>query len=284
MTVTINMPQMAANGLSENWLFKFCGDLHWQALCTSLGTRSADLRDEAGARLYPTFVAIKARYSGPLSGVCENDKFETTAQLSHFGKPFFHGLVKLFNQASAFELEMLTTFVSRQSEGRNDLLKGSPAASFAYTSEGLADAPDILKMSQRMRHGELERYAFNGCDLDLVSPPLDLRCEYEPSPYADFNGANLLYFAAYPTICDTLERRMIMDASLTLDERDWALATSTIARDVYYYANLDIGVRLKARLNALIPRDETIFQHTTLLRAPDDQPIADLFTARKVLD
>ena len=43
MTVIVNMPQMAAGGLSENWLFKFCGDLHWQALCHAMDTTSARL-------------------------------------------------------------------------------------------------------------------------------------------------------------------------------------------------------------------------------------------------
>ena len=47
MKITVNMPQMAANGLSENWLFKHCGDLHWDALCASLDIRSSELEDDS---------------------------------------------------------------------------------------------------------------------------------------------------------------------------------------------------------------------------------------------
>ena len=59
--IEIGMPQMAANGLSENWLFRYCGDLHWQELCKSMGVLSRDLTNDAGERLYATFVAIAAR-------------------------------------------------------------------------------------------------------------------------------------------------------------------------------------------------------------------------------
>ena len=284
MRVAVNMPQMAANGLSENWLFKHCGDQHWQALCGSLAIRSSELRDDEGARLYPTFVAIFSRYSEPLAAVRENDVFETSVELSRFGSTFFHSHVGLFNDAARFRLEMLTAFVARGDEGRNELHRSTPRSDFTCRANAMPEAPAILTLSQRMRHGEVREYDFDGRMLDLARGSLELGCDYEPSPYADYNGANLLYFAAYPTICDTLERQLVRQHGLTDLGKDWALATSTVARDVFYYGNLDLGTSLRATLNRLDHADDTIILHMTMRRLSDGRAIADIFTRRQVLD
>jgi probable biosynthetic protein (TIGR04098 family) len=53
-TVQVGMPQMALGFLSENWLLKELGDLHWDKLCNSLQRKSNDLVDSQGRRLYAT--------------------------------------------------------------------------------------------------------------------------------------------------------------------------------------------------------------------------------------
>lgn len=283
MSIVINMPQMAANGLSENWLFKHCGDQHWQALCDSLEVQSGDLCDDTGARLYPTFVAIFGRYTKPLSAVRENERFETRLELAHFGSSFFHSRVELFNDNATFALEMLTTFVARDEEGRNELHRSTPRSDLRSGAASLESPPEILTRSQAMRHGEIEAYSFHGRSLRLGGATTGLSREYEPSPYVDYNGANLLYFAAYPTICDTLERQIVRSASLVEPGPDWALATSTVARDVYYYGNLDLGASLRATLNRFDRDGESVVLHTTLSRVGDRHRIADLFTERQIV-
>lgn len=283
MSVTINMPQMASNGLSENWLFKYCGDLHWQALCDSLAIQSSELRDDSGARLYPTFVAISCRYSQPLSSVRENQRFDTAVDLSRFGSSFYHSRVTLFDEAARFVLEMLTTFVARSEEGRNDLRRSTPRSDLACSARELCEPPAILTRSQGMRRDEIRQYDFNGCHLDPGESSLNLTRDYEPSPYVDFNGANLLYFAAYPTICDTLERQIIVAEGLGRQEADWAMATSTTARDVYYYANLDLGSSLRVKLKRLDCKDQSVVMHTTMTGLSDEKPIADLLTERRIV-
>jgi probable biosynthetic protein (TIGR04098 family) len=47
-TVQVGMPQMALGYLSENWLLKELGDLHWDKLCSSLQRKSNDLVDSQG--------------------------------------------------------------------------------------------------------------------------------------------------------------------------------------------------------------------------------------------
>ena len=54
----IRMPQMANSALSENWLLKEMGDIHWELLSSGLEQKSSEFKDDIGNRLYATFVRI----------------------------------------------------------------------------------------------------------------------------------------------------------------------------------------------------------------------------------
>jgi probable biosynthetic protein (TIGR04098 family) len=110
-----------------------------------------------------------------------------------------------------------------------------------------------------------------------------LQISCEPSPYIDYNGAGLLYFAAYPTIADTLERQLVIRHELMEGSGDWAVRTSTVARDVFYYRNLNLGQRLTARLRRFDRVGENIILHTALTGESDGAALADIFTAKRVL-
>lgn len=277
------MPQMAANGLSENWLFKHCGDYHWTVLCENLGLSSSELCSDTGERLYPSFIAISARYSRPLASISENEQFEESITLSNFGRSFFCSTVKISNQKTVLTQEMVTAFVSRLKEGTNSLRKSTPAASVAYGTPELAVPTALLQKSKQLRSGQLEFYRLLEHDIPLKGPGLGLVCEYLPSPYIDYNGANLLYFASYPTICDTLERQLIHKNSLFVSDTDWALSASTVARDVFYSRNLDIGRALVARLKQFLIVKDEVLTHTTLLALDDQQPLAEVFTLKQLV-
>lgn len=283
----IHLPQTDATGLSENWLFKHCGEMHWEYLCAAMGVggvNSEQMRDDAGHRLYPTFVAIRARYTQPLSAVQMDERFSTTIKLNHFGRAFFHSTIAFQNEAARFDLEMLTTFVARNKQGLNELHQSLPAARLAYASEPLRVSPPILKISRALRHAEIKDYDFLGYHFSPLDAGRSLRATYEPSPYIDYNGAGLLYFAAYPTIADTLERQIITTHGLSETRLDWALQTSTVARDVFYYRNLNLGRRLTATLKRFDQVGANIVLHTLLADEEDGAVIADIFTAKRVLD
>ena len=106
---------------------------------------------------------------------------------------------------------------------------------------------------------------------------------YEPSPYVDYNGANLLYYAAYPSIVDAAERRLIHAHHLVEGlERDWALAAATRARDVFYYRNLDLGEAVVVRLQHLVRAGARVTTHSVIQRDSDGETIAELFTTREL--
>lgn len=282
----IHLPQTDATGLSENWLFKHCGEMHWDNLCAAMGVsgvNAKEMRDDAGNRLYPTFLAIKGRYATPLCKVEMDQQFQTTVELNHFGRAFFHSTVTFSNEEARFDLEMLTTFVARYRKGRNDLHQSLPAGKLVYNSKPLSAPPPLLKLSQKLRHAEITDYEFVGNYFSISENNLSLQISCEPSPYIDYNGAGLLYFAAYPTIADTLERQLIIKNNLMEGTGDWAVRTSTIARDVFYYRNLNLGERLTATLRRFDRVGDDIILHTKLAAESDGATLADIFTAKRVV-
>lgn len=286
MTETaIHLPQTDAVGLSEGWLFKHCGEQHWEYLCAALGVggvNSEEMRDDGGRRLYPTFVAIRARYAVPLNSVRMDERFRTAVSIRHYGRAFFNSHVAFHNDAARFEVEMLTTFVARNREGLNDLHQSLPAARLAYDAEPLSEPPALLSLSRRLRHKEVEDYDLGGRHFSPHAAGLGLSARYEPSPYSDYNGAGLLYFAAYPTITDTLERRLIHNHGLTADGTDWALRSSTVARDVFYHRNLNLGEELTATLKRFDRVGDDVLLHTSLAPAGTGAGLADVFTLKRV--
>ena len=50
-------------GLSESWLLKELGDMHWSMITKGLGSPSSELCDGSGNRLYATFTRITTRSS-----------------------------------------------------------------------------------------------------------------------------------------------------------------------------------------------------------------------------
>src|SRR5688572_14614965 len=193
----IHLPQTDATGLSENWLFKHCGERHWDYLCAAIGVsgvNSKEMRDDAGNRLYPTFVAIKGRYAKPLCTVQMDQHFQTTVKLNHFGRAFFYSTIAFKNEKARFDLEMLTTFVARIRSGLNELHQSLPSTNLVYRSRPLKAPPPILKLSRNLRHVELIEYDLLGHHFSLFENDLGLQIAFEPSPYIDYNGAGLLYF------------------------------------------------------------------------------------------
>jgi len=249
-SVRINMPQMAVRGLSENWLFKFCGDLHWQEVCRRHGVRSDELTDEAGRRVYTSFVAIRARYKRPLAHIAENDTLEFTTHLDRYGPALMRSRHSgAIRGAGAIELEMLTKFVVRSQEEKNELRQASVRATATGPIVELAMPPPLSLDFQAARKGSAPRIAA-GIALQAF-PSAQGEIVYDPNPFTDFNGAGLLYFASYPAIADHLERLILMRSAdyRSFADRDWAVLASTVARDTYYFGNLDLGDAIRARLS-----------------------------------
>jgi len=289
--IRLGMPQLDAAGLSENWLFRHAGALQWEAIGQRLGVSSDDLRDETGARLYPTVVAVRARYDAGLAAHRENDGLDFSVEVVPCGRACAHGRIVAASRSTAGQspsaltrlltLDVLTTFAARGPGGlRTTHLAPELARAWSPPEPTTLPEPAISRLARAARRGEPVEDGFSGVALATLGPALG-QITYEPSPYADYNGAGLLYFASYVTIADTAARQILRRRDPGAERRDWALATTPVRRDVYYYDNLPLGGALRATLR-LAERDATgLVTHVRLSRADDGRPMADVIARRQ---
>jgi probable biosynthetic protein (TIGR04098 family) len=282
--VRLGMPHLGPAGLAEGWLFRHAGDLHWDEISRRLGVATDDIRDDGRARIYPTVVALRARYDAPLRAVRENDVFDARVEVMPCGRACAQGRIVATAGAARLSLELVTTFASRQSDGT--MRAALPAARLAARWTPVAPPSRLALLARAARRGERLDDAFAGPTLEPTQAPLG-RVRHEPSPYVDYNGAGLLYFAAYPTLADTLERQLVRRLACgARTTGDWALATSPVARDVFYYGNLPLGEALDVELLSLEPDGvpgrgpRGVKSRVRLRRARDGRAIADVITRR----
>ncbi|MBF0195576.1 MAG: hypothetical protein HQL71_13525 [Magnetococcales bacterium] len=258
----INMPQMALGGLSEAWLFRELGDIHWEMLSAGLGAPSSKLLDANGDRLYATFTCIKMISSVPLLQFCENDEITVEGNISRFGAGVYFGNLIFGNSSQQIEVQLMTSFTKRSSENSNhSLLKGQPIIPAASPIPEIKKLPDLAMDYRRIRGAGGEKSIL-------------FECLYDIQPYHDINGVGLLYFAAYPIINDLCEMR----------NKDippsWCMEMSTVSRDIYYFGNCDISDKILYRLHEEKKNDKVTTLVSSLARVSDGMVIAHITTSK----
>lgn len=249
----VNMPQMALGGLSESWLFKEIGDLHWSLLTTSLGVRSRDIADQAGDRLYATFTRIRYRSTASLAEVEENDQLDVTAAMTRFGAGMFFSSSQLRSAKCEIEFEVMSSFSKFGESGENSsLVKGQPHLPSDFVVPSLSSLPAFATEYRERRAAD--------------PGPVLFETEYEILPQHDINGVGLLYFAAYPLISDICLMRWFGQGA--------ALAWSPTSRDIGYFANSGASDRLIYRLHKDEQSDEQRRCVGTLSRLSDGKRMA----------
>ncbi|MDR2206979.1 MAG: phosphopantetheine-binding protein [Flavobacteriaceae bacterium] len=272
----ITMPQMCLEALSENWLFKESGDLHWDLLCKGLETSSSELKDDLGNRLYATFVRIRIDGNHNLSDFKENNPYEFDAELSRFGLGMFFSKINFKSLEKNIKMDMMTSFSIRKSTTNKHLTKSQPNIENCKIPQN-PEFPDfgneyrlIKKEEQKtLNHRD---YIFNISDNQMFTR------EYSLNPYYDLNGVGLLYFAAYPVISDFCELQYFHG----LGKTDWAENYFTIFRDVMYYANCDANDKIVYVLNSVEDISENRVKIQAMLyRKSDNKMMARIFTVKQ---
>ena len=280
MLIEIDLPKTNFCGLSERWIFGFCGDLHWRSLLESYGVSNLkDLYDKNGELIYPTFIGVRARYQEPLNKVQLGDRFEAKINLSCFGRWILANNICLESSNQKIELEMLTAFAAKDTENEGRLRLSLPHSKFRSSAPQLSSPPEIFQLSKQVRRENLASFSIAGFTFaENKSTVCHWECTYEPSPYVEFNGVGLLYFASYPALVDELERELI-HAHVPGLKNDWAKTSSTIARDVFYHGNIAMGARLYCQIISLQADGDQIGIHTRLFQA-GGAPVADILTVK----
>ncbi len=250
----INMPQMSMGGLSESWLFKELGDMHWQMITDGLRCRSSELSDATGNRLYATFTRISVS-SNALVSYKENAPFDLEGGLFRFGPSIYFSEINFTNGRA----RLMSSFSMREESGSNVyLLKGQPKI------------PPNCKIA---KHQTLPQFGQEYVSVRASHLSSDtFSCEYEIIPQHDINGVGLLYFAAYPIISDICEERFASQRNL-----------STTKRDVFYFRNCDPGETLVFRIHSRQSSDLLVESETSLSRKSDGVLMARIFTTKALI-
>lgn len=261
---SLEMPQMAIGGLSESWLFKELGDLHWSLISRALNTRSSAISDGVGDRLYATFVRVRIAAGRPLSSFTENESLDIEARIARYGAGVFISQAAAIGAETTITADIVSSFSKRgEASGNSRLLKGQPIIPPGCTIPELERSPDFL-IGHRERRNALPTESLFVCD-------------YTPQPYHDLNGVGLLYFAAYPIISDLCALRYADRGNR------WAVETSTLSRDVCYFGNCDLDDRILYRLHRFEESDGALVVENTLWRASDGALMAHVLTRKALL-
>lgn len=277
--IIINMPQMALEALSESWLFKELGALHWELICNGLNTSSFDLKNENQDRLYATFVRIRLTSRKNLSYFIENDTAEFDGEISRFGNSMYFSNISFGTKNISFENELMTTFSIRNEGDNTKLAKSEP-----YEVKNLIRKEDKLpslgseyrlikkKVLKELRLGD---FVFK---IDYNVDPIFTHT-YELNPYVDLNGVNLLYFAAYPIINDICEAKYF---NKILSESRWEQRYYTSHKDILYYSNCNINESITYELESVEKVNESYKTSSLLRRQSDSEILARVFSIKSL--
>jgi len=274
-TFTINMPQMAIEALSENWLFKELGNLHWEMICRGLHTKSFDLKNDTGNRLYATFVRIRIQCEQSLKSFKENDKVDMSGKMNRFGNSMYFSEIDFDAPNAKVKAELMTTFSIRDAVDNTRLAKSEPdvTTNDVEKSKLFPTFGNEYRLVKKQVLKELKcgDYTFE------INDEVLYETEYELNPYYDLNGVNLLYFAAYPIINDVCEARFFNTKKS--DER-YEQTYYTAYKDVLYYANCNLNDTILYQQNYCRDIEGNKQIASTLRRKSDGAIIARIFTVK----
>lgn len=277
----INMPQMAVGGLSENWLFKELGDVHWDMLTSGLGVPSYDLIDDLGNRLYATFVRFRYSSKNSFKQFKENETLSKSSSMNRFGESMYFSNHNISNERQSLDINLMTTFATRGNDNTK-LTKGKPGGILLNGIEEVYNFPLFGSEYKSLRKEELSNLRFGNYEFKFDSN-VEFETDYFLNPYLDLNGVNLLYFAAYPVISDYCES-IYMDSINMLEKGNyWAQSAYTVFKDVFYFNNCNITDTVVYRLNSVVRINKNHIQTiSTLIRKSDNTKMAKILAVKRI--
>ncbi|MEI6305550.1 MAG: Pnap_2097 family protein [Deltaproteobacteria bacterium] len=277
----VNMPQMALTGLSENWLMKEIGDCHWHMLCEDLGLKSNEIFDEFGNRLYAAFVRIKFESSSCLKDYKENDLLDISGVNQRIGNSLYFSQIDIICNDKSMKCALATTFSARADDSDNTkLTKGVPSVGDDDVIIKVSEMPKHILDIVKLKKSSIHTITVSDHTFDLTDDSV-FETSYKINPYTDINGVGLLYFAAYPLINDVCEVEYFNTKGFS--DIHWALNSSTMTRDVFYFANCNIDDVINYRLNSftMIGNNQIAIQ-SSLYRGSDKTIMAKIFTVKQL--
>ncbi|WP_246669705.1 Pnap_2097 family protein [Agrobacterium sp. B1(2019)] len=224
----LGMAEMGYRGLSEQWLLRRAGDLHWRLIARAMGQTETLFTCAKGEPLYAAFRSTSLRMIRPEAPYLGGN-LELSGELYRSAQGHLASRQTITLDGEIIGgLTLASTFVGRSADGSNrTIVRRSPKA--------LAVPPDAPVPVQRIvdraaatarrmlqdRHAWLE--VNKGSEASKGEKIL-------PCPATDFNAAGLLYFPSYSALSD----RALFQAGET--QTDFIAA-----REVSYVGNVEPG-------------------------------------------
>ena len=240
---------MGYHGLSEQWLKRRAGDLHWRLIARAMGQRDAVFICPDGEPLYAAFCATSLKIFEPdaprLGG-----NLVLSSDLYRVGHGRLASCVEIAAEDRIIgRMVLVSAFVGRTvPESNRSIVRRSPKA-LAMPPEADISIKRIAGVAATLARSALQKGPGH-----LVGTR---RQDLLPCPATDFNAAGLLYFPSFSALADR--------ALFQSGERDCQFITS---RQVIYLGNVEPGEWIGIGLRK-ISRGYDVFLHGS-----DDRPLA----------
>ncbi|MGI6322611.1 MAG: Pnap_2097 family protein [Bacteroidales bacterium] len=272
----IGMPQMSNNALSENWLLKELGDIHWKMLSKGLEQRSVDLKDDTGNRLYATFIRIQ--YSlAPLYSFGESERLLLEGNIKRFGGNTYLSVINGASNENGISANLMTSFTIRESNDNSRILRSNPQEK-TNSILHLERMPEFLNEYRLLKTEQLNELEISHFKFEIKKTPIG-SFEYDINPYYDINGVGLLYYASYPIISDTCVAGYLKEGKNLID---FETNYHTTYRDVFYFANCNVEDRIICDMFSIsFDNNKKLQIQSALYRKSDRKLMAKIFTIKE---
>ena len=264
--ITLGMPHLCMNGLSETWLLKECGHRHWLMLAAAAGLPAPDFRDPVGRPIYAAFLSVSIR-NAAFETAREHARIAFASRLARISGTRFMSLHRIAVAGRPIgEIAMTSTFVRRLHEGANHHIARIEVPALRQI-EIDTEAAQWAAQAMALRSDRwLTHLGLDRCQASVID-----RFVVDPCPGQDFNGADFLYFASYQAFVERAEWAFF---------RPQAPFLTTRARDLVYLGNIDPGERLVVTLLQFAHDREGLRHWYRLQRERDGTRVADAFSVR----
>ncbi len=212
--VRLGMAELAPNGLSEQWLLRFGGDIHWSLIAEGMGQAQAVFQDLDGRPVYAAFCTTSLDMCGENLDLLGKD-VSVASELYGVGKAKIGSMHSIHLGGKLIAcLDMISTFVSHDDTGSNRRIirnQNMPPFTLPPAPRTLVDLGESSRATAR-----------KSASTTLGTKVFEAR----PCPSLDFNAVGLLYFPTFSKFAEMAE----------FSNGD---ASSLTRREVTYLGNVD---------------------------------------------
>lgn len=272
----IGLPQMANRALSENWLLKEIGDMHWELLSKGLGQQSSEIADTSGNRLYAAFVRINYSLSA-LNNFKENETLGLAGTMTRFKECAYISRIAGTCGNKRINAALMTSFLARRDNDNARIERSMPALAMNRIAKAV-QVPEMFSEYRGIKKGLANEIISGQYRFKITDEKLE-QLEHSINPHFEINGAGLLYFASYPIIADRCATKFFRG---TLGIHDYDKLYHTVHRDIFYFANCNADDEIVITLNAAEQLSEQEVQLTmSMHRKYDGQLMARILTVKQ---